>query len=127
MADEFTKGPTHKLKEGISRYEIVYRVNDGDGWKVHRMFATKPDGSEKAIARETRARFMRHPQPFEIVTIRCLGNEIPIQTGQPVLVKTESELASQQNAMKGKFAEKEIEERAKESGLWFPGIGKLDA
>ena len=71
----WNKGPTHKLKEGFARFELTYRVNNGDGWEPpQKMWATKPVGSEKELGRDLYARLARYPQPFEIISIRALDD-----------------------------------------------------
>lgn len=120
----FTKGPIKRLPEGIVRYEIVYRVEERDGWNVKRMWKTDAVGAEERIGKNLYERLKTKPNRFEIVTIRNIGNEVPLATGQPTAVVTPSEYESLRAAEAMKFSSAEVEERAKELGLWYPGLGK---
>ena len=54
MSSDFTKGPVHKLPEGISRFEIVYRVLQPDEtWKAFRMWRTDKSGKGEEIGKSS--------------------------------------------------------------------------
>ncbi len=126
---QFTKGPVQKLPDGIIRYELVYRVKvDDSDWKVYRMWRTARVGMEEAIGRELRDRLARHPHPFEIITVRPLGGEVPIQTGKPTHVITPEEYEAEKLKELSQFSRSDVKDRAREIGLWYPGMEeKFDA
>lgn len=125
-AVSWQKGPVHKLKEGIVRYEIVYRINKGEGWEVRRMWKTAPVGMEKRIGSDLYERLRRHPYPFDIVSIRDIGNEVPITDAGPVAVVSPKEYEEQRAKKNLQFDSKDVKDRARELGIWIPGE-KFDA
>ena len=126
---DFTKGPIHKLPEGISRYEIVYRMmQDDETWKAYRMWKTDKSGKDEEIGKELYARLATKLRPFEILSVTELGSEVPIQTGRASLVLSPSEYNSLKEGERARFSKAEVKERAKEIGLWYPGMEeKFDA
>ncbi len=129
MTDGFTKGAISKLPEGIVRWEVVYRVmGDDEEWNVRRMWRTAKEDAEPEIAKELQARLSTKIRRFEIVSIRSIGNEIPIRTGSPTAVVTPAEYENMKNADRAKFGKSDVRERAKALGLYFPGMeDKYDA
>ena len=125
---EFTKGPVRRLKAGITRYELVYRRNDGNGWKVHRMWRTAPEGRADDIGKALYQRLKARPAPFEVISVRDVGNEVPVGSSGPSEVVSPAEYELQRERDRAKYSKSEIRERAKELGLWYPGMEeKFDA
>lgn len=114
----FSRGPIRRLREGITRFSLVYRVKHGSAWKLYQMTSIAPEGTEHRTAAELHARLASKLTPFEIISVKDLGSEIPLDPGMDVVSQKhyESIRASQQN----KYYD-EIERGAKDRGIWIPG------
>ncbi len=119
MADEWTRGPTQHLPVGFARYCIVYRVRLGSRWKLHKLEATAKiePYTERKLAAEVHARLETKGKRFDILDVKCLGTEVPIAGGNLV---TEKEWDEMKRREREQFTEKDIEDRAKELGLYIP-------
>ena len=112
----WNKGPTAKLPPGVTRYEIRYRVHDGDKWNTHRMWKTDKVGKEKEIGEELYRRLTRRPNPVDIMSIKAIEGEIPLETGTPSMVVTPKEYEEMRAAEAASVSKKDLVDRAKEHG-----------
>jgi len=114
----FTRGPVRRLKEGLTRFSLVYRMKLGSAWKLHQMTSIGHEGTEHRVAAELHARLAQKLKPFEIIDVKDLGNEVPVDPSMDVVSQKhyDSIRESQQN----KYYD-EIERGAKERGIWVPG------
>ena len=119
MADEWTKGPVRILPEGFARYCLTYRVRYGSGWRDFKMEATAKIAfdTERKLAAELHARLDTKKRPFEIIDVMNIGSEVPVDGGAVISEAKWEEIKTEQRQ---RFSKKEIEERAKELGLWIP-------
>lgn len=124
MADEWTHGPTRHLKEGLARYLATYRVRLGSGWRLYRIERTMKveQFAERKFAAEIHARLEARGKRFEILDVRNVGTEVPLDGGNVV---TEKEWIEEELKIRAQWTEKEFNERAKELGLFIPKPGKI--
>jgi len=118
----WTKGPTAKFREGIHAYEVSYRyrIRGTTSWTrsvLPRCVATsKDDAMRRTIG------FLRKAHrniEVDLLHVKQLADEAPIQTGQKVETVSESEYESiqQEKAEKTEYERKEV---LREGGLWIP-------
>ncbi len=119
MSDEWMRGPVQRLAEGKARYLITYRVRIGSGWKLYKLESTANVGpyTERKLAAELHARLETKGKPFEILNVQCVSTEVPITGGVVVSQKEWDEMKRKEREQ---FTGKDIEDRAKELGLWVP-------
>ena len=124
MSDEWTKGPLRRLPEGFARYCLTYRVRYGSGWRDFKMEATAKIelNTEAKLAAELHARLDTKKRPFEIVNVENVGSEVPVDGGAVVSEAKWEEIKAEQRQ---RFSKKEIEERARELGIWIPEKKRL--
>ena len=119
MSNEgFTRGPVRRLKEGLTRYSLVYKMKQGSSWQIYHMTSIGAEGTEHRVAAELHERLASKLKQFEIIDIKDLGNEIPLDPSMDVVSKEhyESIRATEEN----KYYD-EIERGAKDRGIWIPG------
>lgn len=117
----FTRGPVRRLKEGLTRYSLVYRMKLGSGWKIYHMTSIAAEGTEHRVAAELHARLASKLKQFEIVDIKDLGNEIPVDPSMDVV--SQKHYDSIKESEQNKYYD-EIEREAKDRVLWIPDPGK---
>lgn len=124
MAENWSMGPTRHLKEGLARYLATYRVRLGSGWRLYRIECTMPidQFAERKFAAEIHARLEARGKRFDILDVRNVGTEVPVDGGNVV---SEKKWVEMQAEIRAQWTEKEIEERAKELGLYIPKRGKF--
>jgi hypothetical protein len=119
MSNEgFSRGPIRRLKEGITRYSLVYRVKQGSSWKLFQMTKIAHEGTEHRVASELHARLAQKLMPFEIIDVKDLGDEIPLDPGMDVV--SQEHYDSIKESERNKYYD-EIERGAKDRGIWVPG------
>ena len=73
--------------------------------------------TERKLAADLHARLDTKGRPFEIRNVVNVGTEVPVDGGAVVTPEAWAEMKAKERAQ---FTEREIEERAKELGLWIP-------
>lgn len=117
MGEGFTRGPVRHLKPGLVRYSVIYKVYMGSAWKSYHMFVIQGVDREHKIAAELHARLATKHFPFNIVDVKNIGSEIPVDPS--------GEVVSDEHYARMKEAEMnenydEIERRAKDLGIFVP-------
>ena len=112
------------LPQGYARYCLTYRVRYGSGWRDFKMEATALIAwdTERKLAAELHARLDTKKRPFEIVNVENVGSEVPVDGGAVVSEAKWEEIKAEQRQ---RFSKKEIEERARELGIWIPEKKRL--
>lgn len=120
MTEGFSKGPVHKLKPGYVRWEVVYRVpNLEGGWTPRKMWKTAKDDEDapELIARELYQRVISKGIAVDIISIKNLGDEVPIQnTGEATQVITPKAFEEMHTQSLAKESPKDLQDRAREHG-----------
>ena len=124
MKFPFTHGPSLKFlpQDGTKRYDVVYRYRmPGEHtWTVSKIGIT---ARNKKHCEERVIRFISQKWRADVdvmrVNVAPQGDEMPVQTGEPVEVVSEVEYqARAEKALKD--TEEERKERLREQGLWIP-------
>ena len=119
----FSKGPTLKFLDSTRRYNVTYRARlpGADFWKQGTIGIT---ARSEAHCRERVIRFVSSKWRAEVEVMKVeleggKGDEMPLQTGEPVTTVSESEYeARTENALGQTEEERKAGLRAK--GLWIP-------
>lgn len=120
--EEWSRGPTMFLPEGLLRFLVIYRVRLGSGWKLFKMEKTGKENTEHTIAAELHARLQSKGKRFEIVDVQSLGNEVAVDGGTLISQKEWDEIQAKHRAA---LREEDIKELAQEKGIYIPKPGKL--
>ena len=118
-----TKGPSIKFLDSVRRYDVTYRYRlPGDvTWTTSTigMTARSPeDCRARAISFVSR----RWRAEVEVLTVKLeggKGDEMPIQTGDPVKVVSEYEYEQAVSKIVEETKEG-VEERLRKQGFWLP-------
>ena len=116
----YSRGPVHRLAPGKVRWEIKYRtMNDNGGWDPHIMWKTGAEDEETqmAIARELWHRITSKGLVLDILSIKSLGSEIPIQnTGAPTQIVSPEEYRRMKQNDVASLDPRDLRDRAREWG-----------
>ena len=127
LENPFSRGPSLKFlpQDGIKRYDVLYRYRlPGEHtWTVSKIGITarrKKDCEKRVVS------FLSQKWRAEVevmrVNLASQSDEMPVQTGDPVEVVTESEYeARREKTMEDtKDGLEERKAKLREQGLWIP-------
>ena len=115
----FSSGPSVKFMDGIRRYRVTYRTRERGtlGWKewALEMVTRTPEECRRRVIRTV----SRPTVEVEVMLVKEVSAEQPIQTGRSVKTVSEKEYLEGLDEAREK-TEYERKELLREKGIWLP-------